>query len=178
MPVLATAPSTSPSGSAGPSAPELWPLTANVIAVVGAFAWLGKAADGVFLAALLTVIGYSVNDSVVVFDRIRESWNARRGRPFAGLAGAAVLQTLPRTVNTGASTLLVLTALLLLGGDSLADFALALVLGIIVGTISTVSVAVPLTVLLEQTWPVPPPEPPAQHSRPASGTRRSDGAVV
>ena len=131
-----------------------------------------------FLAALLTVIGYSVNDSVVVFDRIRESWNARRGRPFARLAGAAVLQTLPRTVNTGASTLLVLTALLILGGDSLADFAFALVLGIIIGTVSTISVAVPLTVSMEQLWPAPPPEPPANHARPTSGARRSDGAVV
>jgi SecD/SecF fusion protein len=153
-------------------------LTANVVAVVGVFAWLGKTADGVFLAALLTVIGYSVNDSVVVFDRIRESWKARRGQPFPRLAGAAVLQTLPRTVNTGASTLLVLTALLILGGDSLADFALALVLGIVVGTVSTISVAVPLTVLLEKRWPAPPADPPANRDRPASGARRSDGAVV
>jgi SecD/SecF fusion protein len=153
-------------------------LTANVVAVVGVFAWLGKTADGVFLAALLTVIGYSVNDSVVVFDRIRESWNARRGQPFPRLAGTAVLQTLPRTVNTGASTLLVLTALLILGGDSLADFALALVLGIVVGTVSTISVAVPLTVLLEERWPAPPPDPPANRDRPASRVRRSDGAVV
>jgi SecD/SecF fusion protein len=153
-------------------------LAANVLAVVGAFAWLGKTADGVFLAALLTVIGYSVNDSVVVFDRIRESWTARRGQPFPRLAGAAVVQTLPRTVNTGASTLLVLTALLLLGGDSLADFALALVLGIVVGTASTISVAVPLTVSLEQRWPAPPRKPPANRTRPTSGARRSDGAVV
>jgi SecD/SecF fusion protein len=81
-------------------------------------------------------------------------------------------------VNTGASTLLVLTALLFLGGDSLADFALALVLGIVVGTVSTISVAVPLTVLLEQRWPAPPPEAPAHRGRPASAARRSDGAVV
>ena len=68
------------------------------------------------LAAVLTVIGYSVNDSVVVFDRVRETGAARRGRAFADVAGDAVLQTLPRTVNTGASTLLVLLALLVLGG--------------------------------------------------------------
>jgi SecD/SecF fusion protein len=155
------------------SAGAVGALTANVLAVVGAFAWLGKTADGVFLAALLTVIGYSVNDSVVVFDRIRESWTARRGQPFGSLAGAAVLQTLPRTVNTGASTLLVLTALLLLGGDSLADFALALVLGIVVGTVSTISVAVPLTVSLEQRWPEPPSEAPVNRARATFGARRS-----
>jgi SecD/SecF fusion protein len=160
------------------SAAAVLGMAHDVLILVGVFAWLGKPIDGVFLAALLTVIGYSVNDSVVVFDRIRESWKARRGQPFPRLAGAAVLQTLPRTVNTGASTLLVLTALLILGGDSLADFALALVLGIVVGTVSTISVAVPLTVLLEKRWPAPPADPPANRDRPASGARRSDGAVV
>ena len=68
--------------------------------------------------------------------------------------------------------------LLILGGDSLADFALALVPGIVVGTVSTIPVAVPLTVLLEKRWPAPPPDPPADRDRPASGARCSDGAVV
>jgi SecD/SecF fusion protein len=150
-------------------------LAANVLVVVGTFAWLGKPIDGVFLAAALTVIGYSVNDSVVVFDRVRETWRSRRNHPFPRVAGAAVLQTLPRTVNTGAATLLVLVALLVLGGDSLADFALALVLGIVAGTLSTVSVAVPLTVTLEKRWPAPREEP---ARRPVAQARRSDGAVV
>jgi SecD/SecF fusion protein len=152
-------------------------LAGNVAVVVGTFAWTGRTADGVFLAAVLTVIGYSVNDSVVVFDRIRETRATRRGRPFADVAGDAVLQTLPRTVNTGASTLLVLTALLVLGGDSLADFALALILGIVAGTVSTVSVAVPLTAALDRRWP-PPPGPATSTARRASAARRGDGAVV
>jgi SecD/SecF fusion protein len=157
------------------SAGSVAALAANVVIVVGTFAWLGKVADGVFLAAVLTVIGYSVNDSVVVFDRIRETWRSRRNEPFHRVAGAAVLQTLPRTVNTGASTLLVLLALLVIGGDSLSDFAFALVLGIVAGTISTVSVAVPLTVTLEKRWPAPAEEP-AKKS--VARARRSDGAVV
>ncbi|SHN83871.1 SecD/SecF fusion protein [Geodermatophilus obscurus] len=160
------------------SAGAVGALLANAVVVVGVFAWTGRAADGVFLAAVLTVIGYTVNDSVVVFDRIRETRSAPpRGRPFPAVAGEAVLQTLPRTVNTGASTLLVLTALLLLGGDSLTGFAFALILGIVAGTVSTVSVAVPLTVALDSRWP-PGPGAPVAAGRRASGPRREDGAVV
>ncbi|WP_197022247.1 protein translocase subunit SecD [Candidatus Blastococcus massiliensis] len=150
-------------------------LTANATIVVGVFAWTGKIADGVFLAAVLTVIGYSVNDSVVVFDRVRETWTGPGRRPFPAVASEAVLQTLPRTVNTGASTLLVLTALLFLGGESLGDFAFALVLGIVAGTISTITIAVPLTVALDRRWPAPPP---VAKERPKASARRSDGAVV
>ena len=152
-------------------------LAGNVMVVVGLFAWLGKPLDGVFLAALLTVIGYSVNDSVVVFDRVRETWTGRRVA-FAGLASDAVVQTLPRTVNTGISTLFVLTALLFLGGESLADFALALVIGIVAGTLSTVSVAVPLTTVLQERWPSAPPETAEQKAKRREQVRRTDGAVV
>ncbi len=153
-------------------------LATNVLVVLGVFAWLGKTLDGVFLAALLTIIGYSVNDSVVVFDRVRETWRSRHDEPFHRLAGEAVLQTLPRTVNTGASTLFVLLALLFLGGSSLGDFALALVLGIVVGTVGTVAVAVPLTILLQRRWPTAAPVPKEKAPlRPRAGDR-TDGAVV
>src|SRR5207244_2769 len=121
----------------------------DVAILLGVFAWLGKTVDGVFLAALLTVIGYSVNDSVVIFDRIRE---LRRSRPRADLAGVvndACLQTVPRTVNTGLGALFILSALYLLGGDTLTDFALALLLGILVGTYSSVFTASPLLVIFE-----------------------------
>jgi SecD/SecF fusion protein len=153
-------------------------LATNVLVVLGVFAWLEKTLDGVFLAALLTIIGYSVNDSVVVFDRVRETWRTRHDEPFHRLAGEAVLQTLPRTLNTGASTLFVLLALLLLGGSSLGDFALALVLGIVVGTAGTVTVAVPTTILLQRRWPPAAPTPPEKKPvRPRAGDR-TDGAVV
>lgn len=134
-------------------------LFQNVAVTVGIFAWTGKTLDGIFLAAMLTIIGYSVNDTIVVFDRIRETWTRKPGEDFRGLANTAVLNTLPRSVNTGASTLFILIALLFLGGDSLSDFALALVLGIVVGTYSSNFTAVPLTVLLEDKKPAPPPPP-------------------
>jgi SecD/SecF fusion protein len=122
----------------------------DVAILLGLFAWLGKPLDGVFLAALLTVIGYSVNDSVVVFDRIRERLRARTREPLAALANDACLQTVPRTVNTGLGALFILAALFVLGGDTLTDFALALLVGILVGTYSSVFVATPLLVAFEQ----------------------------
>jgi preprotein translocase SecF subunit len=121
----------------------------DVAILLGLFAWLGKPLDGVFLAALLTVIGYSVNDSVVVFDRIRERLRSRTREPLAKLANDACLQTIPRTVNTGLGALFILAALFVLGGDTLTDFALALLVGILVGTYSSVFVATPLLVAFE-----------------------------
>ncbi|MFJ7017699.1 protein translocase subunit SecD [Streptomyces sp. NPDC101117] len=125
-------------------------LAHDVVILVGIFAWLGKPIDGVFLAALLTVIGYSVNDSVVVFDRVRDM--VRRGpkAPFATLANRALLQTLPRTVNTGMGAAFILTALAVFGGDSLTDFALALLIGVAVGTYSSMFTATPLAVELHR----------------------------
>src|SRR3954469_25106701 len=130
----------------------------DVAILVGTFAWLGKPIDGVFLAALLTVIGYSVNDSVVVFDRIRERWGtAKRGTSFASVANSAVVQDGPRTIHPGLGAIFILAALALLGGDSLVDFAVALLIGILVGTYSSMLTATPLAVTLEQRWPGAPP---------------------
>ncbi|GAA4960477.1 protein translocase subunit SecD [Actinoplanes utahensis] len=139
----------------------------DVLILVGVFAWLGRPVDGVFLAALLTVIGYSVNDSVVTFDRIRELVRADRGKrtPFARLANTGALQTVPRTVNTGLGAIFILAALAVLGGDSLVDFAVALLVGIIVGTYSSVFVANPLAVVFESRRAGPAAPPPPVESR-------------
>ena len=96
-------------------------LLSDVLVLVGVFAWMGKTADGVFLAALLTVIGYSVNDSVVVFDRLRELRGSRLKAAYPDVVSDAVVQTVPRTVNTGIGVLFVLAALLVLGDGSLAE---------------------------------------------------------
>ncbi|MBT0770972.1 protein translocase subunit SecD [Kineosporia sp. J2-2] len=125
----------------------------DVLVVVGVFAWLGKPIDGVFLAAALTVIGLSVNDTVVVFDRVREMRRARPGASFASVVNSAVLQTVPRTINTGLGAMFILAALTVLGGDSLTDFALALLIGLVVGTASSVFTAAPLAIALERFWP-------------------------
>ncbi|USQ85727.1 protein translocase subunit SecD [Streptomyces phaeoluteigriseus] len=125
-------------------------LAHDVVIVIGIFAWLGKPVDGVFLAALLTVIGYSVNDSVVVFDRIRELGRHDSRKPFAHSANQALLQTLPRTVNTGMGAAFILTALAVFGGDTLTDFALALLIGLVVGTYSSMFTATPLAIELHK----------------------------
>ncbi|MEU1199969.1 protein translocase subunit SecD [Streptomyces sp. NPDC005813] len=125
-------------------------LAHDVVILVGVFAWLGKPVDGVFVAALLTVIGYSVNDSVVLFDRVRELVRRSPGAPLPGIADQAILQTLPRTVNTGMGAAFILTALTLLGGTSLTDFALALLIGLAIGTYSSVFTAAPLAVELHR----------------------------
>jgi SecD/SecF fusion protein len=127
----------------------------DVVLLLGLFAWLGKPIDGVFVAALLTVIGYSVNDSVVVFDRIRELLPQRRKQPFKETANLACLQTLPRTINTGIGAMFILAALTLFGGSSLTDFALALLVGIGVGTYSSVFTATPLAIELDGRYPDP-----------------------
>jgi SecD/SecF fusion protein len=128
-------------------------LLSDVVVLVGLFAWMGKTADGVFLAALLTVIGYSVNDSVVVFDRVRELRRTQGKQSYATVVSSAVLQTLPRTVNTGMGVLFVLGALLALGGGALADFATALLIGLVAGTASTVLTAAPVAIFLEARFP-------------------------
>lgn len=125
-------------------------LAHDVVILVGVFAWLGKPVDGVFLAALLTVIGYSVNDSVVLFDRVRELSRRTPKVPLPTVANRAILQTLPRTVNTGMGAAFILTALVVLGGSSLTDFALALLIGLVVGTYSSVFNAVPVAVELHR----------------------------
>ncbi|WP_433539627.1 protein translocase subunit SecD [Streptosporangium sandarakinum] len=148
-------------------------LAVDTAAVVGVFAWLGKPIDGVFLAAMLTVVGYSINDKVVVFDRVRELWQARRRDRFADVVNSAILQTVPRTVNTGLGALFILVALAVFGGDTLRDFALALIIGIVVGTASSSFVAGPLAIELERLNEQPPPEAPRPRAR-----REGTGAVV
>lgn len=152
----------------------------DLVVVVGVFAWFGRPVDGVFLAAALTIIGVSVNDSIVLLDRIRETWGARRTAPLEAVADEAILATAPRTVSTGIGAMLVLAALVVLGGDSLTDFALALLLGLVVGTWSSAFTATPLLLLLERFSSAAPPMPKRSPGRPARAERlRPDsGAVV
>ncbi|WP_433519129.1 hypothetical protein ACQP2T_28565 [Nonomuraea sp. CA-143628] len=123
---------------------------------------------------MLTIIGYSINDKVVVFDRVRELWQASRQARFPGIVNAAILQTVPRTVNTGLGALFILTALAVFGGDTLRDFAIALIFGIVVGTASSSFVAGPLAIELERLSKQPPPQPPEPRERRRQGT----GAVL
>ncbi|GAA2130022.1 protein translocase subunit SecD [Nocardioides bigeumensis] len=126
----------------------------DVVIVTGVFAWLGKPIDGVFLAAAMTIVGLSVNDTVVVFDRIRERWFGSKDESFASLANRAAVETMPRTVNTGLGAMFILAALAIMGGDSLRDFSIALLLGLGIGTYSSVFTATPLLTYLQQVAPL------------------------
>ncbi len=126
----------------------------DVVIVLGLFAWLGKPIDGVFLAAAMTIIGLSVNDTVVVFDRIRERWRLSHDQDFTTIANKAAIETMPRTVNTGLGAMFILAALAVLGGDSLRDFAIALLVGLAIGTYSSVFTATPLLTYLQARWPM------------------------
>jgi preprotein translocase subunit SecF len=121
----------------------------DVLLTLGLFALTGKEVTLTVLAAVLTVAGYSVNDSIVVLDRIRENLRGRPREPLARVVNASLNETLSRTFLTGGSVLLTLLALILFGGDVLRDFALALLVGVIAGTYSSIFVVAPIVLY----WP-------------------------
>ncbi|HEX5465382.1 MAG TPA: protein translocase subunit SecF [Candidatus Limnocylindrales bacterium] len=117
-------------------------LLHDVVVVVGTFAILGTffgvEIDALFVTALLTVIGFSVHDTIVVFDRIRENKVRHAGEPFSAIVNHSLLQTLGRSLNTSLTVIITLSALLLFGGEPIRVFVLALLLGIISGTYSSI----------------------------------------
>lgn len=129
-------------------------LVHDVIVPVGAFALFGylwgAQVDTLFVTAVLTVLGYSVHDTIVVFDRTRENLRLnlekRRKEPFEETAGRAIEQTFTRSINTSITTLAALGALYMLGPVATQDFALTLIIGIIAGTYSSIALATPLLV--------------------------------
>ena len=121
-------------------------LLHDVSIVLGLFAIMQKEINTAFVAALLTIIGYSINDTIVIFDRIRENMKLMRRKPFAEKANTAVLDTLPRSINTSLTTLITILAIYFFGGASLKIFMLALFIGMFAGTYSSIFVASPLLV--------------------------------
>ncbi|BDQ32703.1 protein translocase subunit SecF [Pseudodesulfovibrio portus] len=120
-------------------------LIHDVMITIGIFSILGKEFDLTIIAALLTIIGYSLNDTIIVFDRIRENTIARKGnQSFGSVINMSVNQTLSRTIMTSATTLMVVFCLFVLGGSVIHDFALALLIGVGVGTYSSIFVASPI----------------------------------
>lgn len=105
------------------------------------------------VGGILTVIGYSMNDTVVVFDRIRENLRSNKKKPLREVINNSVNETLPRTIMTGTTTLGALLAMIFLGGDVIRPFALILTFGIVVGTFSSIWVAAPLVLWIEKKWP-------------------------
>lgn len=129
-------------------------LVHDVIVVVGSFAVLGHffsvQVDSLFITALLTVIGFSVHDTIVVFDRIRENLKKYSGYSFEEVVNHSILQTFARSMNTSLTVIFVLLALLLFGGETIKNFVLALLIGVISGTYSSIFNAAPLLVVWQK----------------------------
>ena len=129
-------------------------LIHDVLVVVGLFAIFGKLfnveVDTLFVTALLTVIGFSVHDTIVVFDRIRENLPKHLGEKFSDVADISITQTLARSLNTSLTVLFVLLALLLFGGETIRWFVVALLVGIISGTYSSIFNATALLAYWEE----------------------------
>mgnify|MGYP003635346790 FL=1 len=124
-------------------------LLHDVIIVVGVFALFQLDFDLTVLAAILAVIGYSLNDTIVVYDRVREAIRTSRIEDMPQIFNEAINATLSRTLATSGTTILVLLALLLLGGDMIENFAIALLVGIVVGTFSSIYIAAALLLPLK-----------------------------
>jgi preprotein translocase subunit SecF len=119
-------------------------LTHDVISTIGIFSLMGFEFNLSTVAAVLTIAGYSINDTVVVYDRVRENLRKFKKMPLGELLNNSVNQTLSRTMVTSLTTLLALLALYFLGGSVIHDFAFAMIWGVVVGTYSSVCLAVPL----------------------------------
>ena len=126
-------------------------LVHDVVVTVGVFSLLGLEFSLPVLAAVLAVIGYSLNDTIVVFDRIRENFRKMRKGTIVDIMNSAINQTLRRTLLTSLTTLLVVVTLILLGGEIIKGFAVALFIGILVGTYSSIFVASPVVLSLRIT---------------------------
>ena len=128
-------------------------LLHDVIIVLGIFSVLGvifdMEIDAMFIVGVLTIIGYSVNDTIVVFDRIRENSLKSPGTPLATTVNNSIMETLGRSLNTVITTLFVILALLLLGGATIHNFALVLLIGVISGTYSSIFIASQLLIVWE-----------------------------
>ncbi len=129
-------------------------LVHDVLIVLGVFSVLGLLfdieIDAMFITGVLTVIGYSVNDTIVVFDRIRENMLKSPGSPLETTVNRSIMETLGRSLNTSITTMFVLLALLLLGGTTISDFVLVLLIGIISGTYSSICIASQMLVVWEK----------------------------
>jgi preprotein translocase subunit SecF len=133
-------------------------VIATIHDIVASLAFIGITRLEVSLfvvAGLLTIVGYSLNDTIVIFDRIRENLHRRKREHFGDILNRSINETLPRTFFTGTTALGSLVALSVLGGDVVRPFALLMLFGVIVGTFSSIYIASPVLLAIEQRWPGP-----------------------
>lgn len=122
----------------------------DLIIAIGVIALLGYEIDTPFIAAILTILGYSINDTIVVFDRIRENMKRKNRGAFEQCLDKSVNQVMIRSLNTSVTTLFAIIAILVFGGDSLKTFIMTLLIGILAGTYSSVFIATPLVYILDK----------------------------
>ena len=127
----------------------------DVVIMVGLYSLSGRQIDSPFMAAVLTVAGYSVMDSVVIFDRIRENMQQYRNKPFKEVVNESVNQTMTRSVNTTLTVVITLLAIYFFGGSTLQNFAYALLVGVISGAYSSIFVAAPILIVIDKYWGTP-----------------------
>lgn len=128
----------------------IFALIHDVTITIGAFALTDREISLAIIAAFLTIVGYSLNDTIIVFDRIRENVRRNRKRPFDQVMNESINETLSRTILTSSTTLVVVAALFVLGGGVIHDFAFAMLVGIFVGTYSSIFVASPILLMWER----------------------------
>jgi preprotein translocase subunit SecF len=154
--------------------------------IIASIAFIGIARLEVSLfvvAGLMTIIGYSLNDTIVIFDRIRENLHLRKREQFTDILNRSINETLPRTVFTGSTALGSLLALAILGGEVVRPFALLMLFGVIVGTFSSIFIASPALLEIEKRWPGPAarghlaPKAPAAQARKVQPVGSGSGAA-
>src|SRR3989304_5396155 len=149
------------SGSSGGSAsprsarppPQFSPPSHDILLTISFVSMMNLEVSLVVIAAILTIVGYSLNDTIVVFDRIRENLRKYKRHYMVELINLSLNETLPRTVMTGSTTLAATIALLAVGSEVIRGFAWVMTFGIVVGTFSSVFIASPILLAIERRWP-------------------------
>ncbi|GAB6108808.1 protein translocase subunit SecF [Fusibacter bizertensis] len=125
-------------------------LLHDVLFLIAVYAITGRTINSSFIAAVLTIVGYSINDTIVVFDRVRENVKRDRSKDYFSLINTSVTQTMSRTINTSLTTLLVIGALFVFGATSIQEFAFPLLVGVSVGTYSSIFIASPVWAVIRR----------------------------
>lgn len=125
----------------------------DIVATIAFIAMLNLEVSLVLVAAVLTIIGYSLNDKIVNFDRVRENLRKYKRANFADLLNRSINEVLPRTIMTGGGTIAAILSLLIFGGEVIRDFAWVMNFGVITGTFSSVYIAAPIIMAIERRWP-------------------------
>ncbi len=125
-------------------------LIQDVLITLGFFALIGTEINSTFIAAMLTIVGYAINDTIVIFDRIRENLRYRKKESLAEIANKSINETIARSINTTVSTLLAVAALLLIGGETIKTFSLAVLIGITIGSLTSIFISSSIWVSLQE----------------------------